>query len=53
MKKETKECGSCYGFGLWATGDPCPMGEMDASDGCPTKKCFECGANPNELKRSG
>ena len=37
------KCKTCYGYGLWAIGDPCPMGPMDAGDGMPTKKCPECG----------
>lgn len=40
-------CKTCYGHGLWAIGDPSPMGPMDAGDGMPTKKCPECGANDN------
>lgn len=39
-----KKCKSCYGFGLWAIGDPSPVGPIDASDGVPTKECPECGA---------
>lgn len=38
-----KKCNTCYGYGLWAVGDPCPMGPMDFSDGCPSKECPECG----------
>jgi len=45
--KMKKQCGTCRGFGLWAIGDPMPMGQMDANDGMPTKPCPECGANPN------
>lgn len=50
MKKEQKKskCKTCYGYGLWGIGRSCPIGEMDASDGMPTKKCPECGANPND-----
>ena len=44
-----KKCKTCYGYGIWAIGDPVPMGPMDAEDGCPTKKCPECGANANPL----
>lgn len=40
-----RKCSTCNGFGLWAIGDPSPMGGMDAADGCPVKKCPECGAN--------
>lgn len=43
-------CKICYGYGLWAMGDPSPMGRMDASDGMPTIPCPECGANANPLK---
>lgn len=45
-KKEEK-CGTCWGYGLHALGDACPMGPMDAADGMPTKACPECGKNPN------
>jgi hypothetical protein len=48
MKK--KKCTTCYGFGLWAIGDACPMGPLDASDGLPTIECPECHANPNPMK---
>ena len=44
-----KTCGTCYGLGMWATGDPSPMGPMDAEDGMPTMKCPECGANRNPI----
>lgn len=37
------KCKTCFGLGLWAIGDPSPMGPMDFSDGMPTKKCPECG----------
>jgi len=40
----------CYGHGLWAIGDPAPMGPMDAADGYPTKRCPVCGANKNPQK---
>ena len=39
---EENKCKTCYGYGLWAIGDPSPMGEMDSHD-CPSKKCPECG----------
>lgn len=42
-----KDCHTCNGYGLWATGNPTPMGPMDAGDGMPTKECPECHANPN------
>ena len=42
-----KECGTCYGHGLWSTGDHSPMGSMDAKDGFTTIACPECGANRN------
>jgi len=45
------KCTTCRGFGLWAIGCPTPMGPMDCGDGMPTKKCPECGANPNPVKR--
>ena len=47
MKKE-KKCKTCYGYGLWAIGEPIPMGPIDAGDGMPTKKCPECGASYND-----
>ena len=51
-KKRTaaKECSTCYGYGLWYSGSPSPMGPIDASDGMPTKACPECGANKNPVK---
>jgi len=48
MKNNQKEC--CYGFGLWAIGDACPMGPMDAKDGMPTIACPECGSNANPVR---
>jgi len=39
-----KKCSKCYGYGLWAIGDSCPMGPLDYKDGCPNKKCPECGS---------
>ena len=54
MKK--KSCNYCYGFGMWAIGNPDPMGPMDAKDGMPTKKCFSCKSNANpiiKLKNNG
>ena len=45
-----KKCSYCYGYGIWAIGDPCPMGPMDAGDGMPTTACPECKANPNPWK---
>ena len=47
MAKENK-CKTCWGYGLWAVGHPCPMGEMDAKDGMPVKACPECGAGKRE-----
>lgn len=47
-KKE--RCKTCWGYGLHALGDSCPMGRMDAEDGMPTIACPECGTNPNPLK---
>jgi len=46
--KHKKKCSKCYGFGIWATGDPSPMGPMDYSDGCPNKKCPKCGSGGNK-----
>ena len=45
-----EKCTTCYGYGLWAMGYADPMGPMDARDGCPTKKCPECGADFNPKK---
>ena len=36
------KCSTCYGYGLWVIGEPCPIGRMDATH-MPTKKCPECG----------
>ena len=44
LRNKRKHCGTCWGYSLWAIGDPCPMGPMDYRDGSPTKKCPECGA---------
>ena len=38
------------GYGVWAWGDPSPMGEMDAREGTPTKPCPVCGANKNPFE---
>ena len=46
---KTKTCTRCYGYGLWAVGDPVPMGPIDALDGLPTIPCPECGANANPV----
>ena len=52
MKLNIKsKCKTCMGYGLWAFGDPSPVGPMDASDGIPTKTCPECGANANPIKK--
>ena len=48
IKNNPKKCHTCYGFGLWAWGDPSPMGPIDVRDGVPTKPCPECGANKNQ-----
>jgi hypothetical protein len=47
-----KSCKTCWGFGMHALGEACPMGPMDASDGMPTVACPECGAdaNPRQAK---
>lgn len=47
--KPGNTCDTCYGWGLWAMGDPAPMGPMDAEEGMPTLECPECGENPNPL----
>ena len=49
-KMTKKVCVTCVGFGVWAWGDPSPMGPIDARDGTPTKPCPECGANANPIK---
>ena len=46
----TRTCSTCRGYGLWAMGDPSPMGRMDAADGLPTLECPECKANANPVK---
>lgn len=48
----TNRCNTCWGYGLHALGDSCPMGPMDASDGMPTIKCPECGANANPYNKT-
>ena len=50
VKKQDKKCVGCFGYGVWAIGDPTPMGPMDASDGVPTKPCPVCKANKNQMK---
>ena len=50
MYRIKKKCKTCYGFGLWAIGDPTPMGPLDAEDGCPTIACPECKANANKKR---
>ena len=40
---EKNKCSMCHGYGLWSIGDASPMGRMDYEDGCPSKKCPECG----------
>ncbi len=44
LRKPNSKCKTCWGYGLWAIGDPCPMGPLDFSDGAPVKVCPECGA---------
>ena len=39
------------GYGMWAWGDFVPMGEIDGSEGMPTKPCPECGANANPITK--
>jgi hypothetical protein len=46
-----KKCERCFGFGLWAMGDPVPMGRMDASEKLPTIPCPVCKANANPYKK--
>jgi rubredoxin len=51
MDKKNK-CSTCYGYGMWGIGNQNqPMGPMDASDGEPTGKCPECGANKNDYSK--
>ena len=45
------KCKTCNGYGLWAIGNPAPMGRMDATDGLPTKPCPECGSDANPKRR--
>jgi len=40
---QNEKCLRCVGHGIWAIGDPSPMGEMD-SNSMPSKKCPECGS---------
>lgn len=47
--QQQKKCSTCHGYGLWAMGDPSPMGAMDAQDGYSTRPCPECGANANPV----
>ena len=49
-KRLNKEASCCYGFGLWAIGDACPMGPMDARDGMPTIPCPVCKCDANPIK---
>ena len=53
MKTIKKECNTCMGYGFWGFGQYCPIGEMDASEGFPTKPCPECGANKNPIVKDG
>ena len=46
-----KKCKTGLGYGLWGIGDDSPMGELDAKEGMPTKKCPECGANANDYSK--
>lgn len=49
MRERTgTSCGTCWGYGIWAVGDPVPMGPGD-SRMMPTQPCPECGANPHPL----
>lgn len=43
LRKEGSSCGTCWGYGIWAIGDPVPMGPSDAKGGMPRKECPECG----------
>lgn len=42
--KEENKCPDCYGFGIWAIGDNCPMGLLDFLDSSPVKICKSCGS---------
>tara|TARA_Y100000310_G_C20093359_1_gene539320 strand:+ start:399 stop:554 length:156 start_codon:yes stop_codon:yes gene_type:complete len=42
IKKKKTKCQTCVGYGLWAIGDPSPMGPLDAYS-LPSKPCPECG----------
>jgi hypothetical protein len=46
-----QKCKTCYGYGIWAWGDPVGVGPMDAHDGVPTLPCPECGACANPIKK--
>lgn len=45
------KCGTCFGYGLWAMGDPSPMGPMDAGGGFPTLPCPECASDANPIEK--
>ena len=47
MDRKIIKCNTCNGFGMWAMGDPSPMGYIDGQDGMPTIPCPECGSNKN------
>lgn len=51
MREKTgTDCQTCWGYGIWAWGDPVPMGPMDAKDGTPADPCPECGAGGGTLR---
>jgi hypothetical protein len=43
-------CKTCNGYGLWAFGDPSPMGYLDHYT-MPTIPCPECKANSNPVTK--
>jgi len=44
-----KKCTTCYGYGLWPFGEPCPIGPMDYKD-YGSIKCPECGKGGEDEK---
>ncbi len=40
--KKQGNCETCWGYGLWAIGQPVPMGQIDFADGMPANLCLEC-----------
>lgn len=45
------KCKTCYGYGLWAVGEPNPVTLMDVNVGMPTLRCPGCGKDSNPVKK--